>query len=168
MSSYKRIVVSVAITIAIVALALWITPKLRKQAAPPAQAPHGHHALHDAHDAVKSIENADQFAQHVTQAKGMVVVDFFAHWCGACRAMMPIYHEVAHEMAHSASPDLKKISFCSASVEKDNLNSIADSLNIKGIPSFAFYKDGSLIEVKAGYMAKENFIQVVKDVFKVR
>ena len=78
-------------------------------------------------------------------ATGIVFVDFFADWCGPCKAMMPIVEELAAEYAG-------RISF--GKVDADSDGELAGNLGIQGIPTFLIYKDGVVMARLSGVKPK--------------
>jgi thioredoxin 1 len=153
MHTYKRVVYSLVASVIVIGIAVFITSKVKK---PTTKAPE---------DVVVFLHSDSAFDQ-IASSKGLAVVDFFADWCGACQTMMPVYHEVAHDMKKSANSDLRNITFYAANV--DELKKASNDLGIQGIPSFAFYKDGKLLGVESGYKPKDAFISLVKSKFELR
>ncbi len=81
------------------------------------------------------------FHDFVKQAPIPVMVDFFSPTCGPCRTMLPIVDAMAKE--HS-----KK--FIIAKLDTSIHQQIAAFFNIRGVPTFMFFKNGSLIDQIAG------------------
>ena len=106
---------------------------------------------------VIEITSKDNFEEEVLQAKLPVIAKFETEWCGACKIMEPIYAK--------ASQDFEgKIKF--VKVDADHLKEIAQEYKIAGIPAFIFFKDGKDIEKIEGGMDEEDFVEVIKEVFK--
>jgi|SRR3989344_3594231 len=84
--------------------------------------------------------------------KGISVIDFWAPWCGPCRAMAPILESVAEQM-----PDIK---FAKVNVEEHQ--NIGRKYNISSIPCFIVFKAGKEIGRIIGGMDEESFMQRLK------
>ncbi len=76
-------------------------------------------------------------------AQGTVLVDFWAPWCGPCRALAPHLEKAAETFAG-------KVQICKYNV--DEAQEMANQLGIRSIPTLAVYKDGVLVHKQAGAM----------------
>lgn len=88
---------------------------------------------------------AQTFEAEVTNASGLVVVDFWAEWCGPCKMLAPVMEELSREMT-----DVK---FCKVNVDEEL--SIAMAYRVVSIPTLAFFRDGKYISQAVGYQPKE-------------
>lgn len=82
------------------------------------------------------------------------VVDFYADWCGPCKAISPILDEIAKEYAGELY--IYKINV-------DNDPYIADAFNIQAIPTLLFIPMEGRYKVQTGGMSKEEFIEKIKE-----
>ena len=85
------------------------------------------------------------FDENVTQADGLVLVDFWAPWCGPCKMMAPIVDEVAEEMSDVTI----------AKVNVDEASDVAMQYNVLSIPTFVIFKGGQVVDQFAGAMGKD-------------
>ena len=85
------------------------------------------------------------FQAEVEAHQGLVVVDFWAEWCGPCRAIAPVLEQLAAEY----SGKLKV-----AKVDVDQSQQTAMRFNIRSIPTLMFFKNGSRVDTVVGAMPK--------------
>ena len=90
--------------------------------------------------------------QELLQDNKLVVVDFWATWCGPCRMLSPILDEVEEEMAD-------KISVVKVNV--DDADQIAMQYRIMSIPTLLFFKNGQVVDKTVGAMAKNVLIEKI-------
>ncbi len=86
----------------------------------------------------------NEFKSEVLDSKGLVLVDFWAEWCGPCRQLGPILEETSKKMT-----DVK---FCKVNV--DEAPNTAASFGIRSIPSMFLFKDGKQVDVKVGFSSE--------------
>ncbi len=81
----------------------------------------------------------------VIQGKGLVMVDFWAVWCGPCRMIAPAVEELAKEYAGKVKV---------AKLNTDENPDIASRYKIMGIPTIMFFKDGQKVDQVVGAVPK--------------
>ena len=79
-------------------------------------------------------------------SKGVVVIDFFANWCGPCKMLAPVLEEVAQE--------LPKVTFAKVDVDQDP--SLAGRY---GIPHLILFKDGQAVDQISGFVGKDVILE---------
>lgn len=96
---------------------------------------------------------ADNFASHV-EGEGIVLVDFWAGWCGPCQQFAPTY-----EAASEAHPD---ITFGSINTEEQQ--ELAGAAGISSIPTLMAFRDGILVFRQAGALPPAGLEQLISGV----
>ena len=89
---------------------------------------------------------ANEFKNEVENKNGVVVVDFFATWCGPCKMLAPIFTALGEEMGEQAT-FLK--------VDVDQSMALAQRFKIASVPTTILFKDGQEVERLSGFMAKD-------------
>lgn len=86
--------------------------------------------------------NDKNFDQAVTE--GIMIVDFWAPWCGPCRMLSPTIDEIANELPHI------KV----GKVNVDDNHELAMRFSVMSIPTVIIFKDGKIMETSVGVVAK--------------
>lgn len=94
--------------------------------------------------------NSSNFDQII--AKGLVLVDFWAEWCGPCRLMHPVFERMAKKYRH--------IRF--ARVNVDLNQDIAMRFDVQAIPTFIMFKDGQPVERMMGAVGEPGIHMIAK------
>jgi thioredoxin 1 len=96
----------------------------------------------------KIIElDSSNFEDTVAGGSAPVVVDFWAPWCGPCKAIAPILEELADELGDA-------VKICKVNV--DNNSDIAGKYEIRAIPTMLIFKDGKVADTVVGLSSKED------------
>lgn len=86
-------------------------------------------------------------------AEGIVLVDFYADWCGPCKAIAPIIDELAEEVT-----DAKVVK-----VNTEESPELSVKFGIRSIPTFILLKDGIEVNKQVGAVANKNvFLELIK------
>jgi thioredoxin 1 len=87
----------------------------------------------------------DTFATDIEQGKGLVLVDFWAEWCGPCRAIAPILEQLA--TAYEGRMRITKM-------DVDAHPKTSMRFNVRSIPSLLFFKDGKHVDTVVGLVPR--------------
>lgn len=98
------------------------------------------------------IANNDNFKTLISNDK-LVMIDFWAEWCGPCRMLLPIIEELDQEMADKV--DIYK---CNV----DECPDIASSFNIRSIPTLILFKNGDIVDISNGAASKATVKQWIE------
>ncbi len=96
--------------------------------------------------------NDSSFEKEVLQSEQPVLVDFWAAWCGPCKALSPIVDEVATEFTG-------KLKVMKMDVDRNSATPMR--YGIRGIPSLLIFKDGKLADQIVGYVPKDTIAKTV-------
>lgn len=97
--------------------------------------------------------NKDNFDDEVINYKGVVLVDFYANWCGPCKMLRPILEEIASTIKNG------KI----VSINVDDSEDLAMSYGISSIPCIIKFDSGSEVDRVIGFKSKEEIEKLIGD-----
>jgi len=93
------------------------------------------------------------FKQEVEESKDLVLVDFFAPWCGPCQMMGPIVEEVGKEYA------AKGVKVGKLNIDESTI--ISQKYNIMSIPTLILFKNGEIAGQITGYVGKDELKELI-------
>ena len=84
---------------------------------------------------------------------GLLVVDFWADWCGPCKMLGPVIEQLAEQYDGKAAV---------GKVNVDDEPELAQKYAVMSIPTVMFFKDGELLDKKVGVMPPQEFVKVIE------
>jgi|TARA_B110000483_G_scaffold203643_1_gene246061 thioredoxin 1 len=97
-------------------------------------------------DKIAELDSSN-FESTVTNGSVPIIVDFWAPWCGPCKAIAPILEELAVELGDS-------VKICKVNV--DSNSEIASKYEIRAIPTILIFKDGAVSDTVVGLTSKDD------------
>ena len=92
------------------------------------------------------------FSSEVLEQKGLVLVDFWATWCGPCKMIAPIIEELATELDGKCKV---------GKVNVDEEMGLAIKYRVESIPTLLFFKDGEMVKKSIGFMEKQEILDII-------
>lgn len=100
------------------------------------------------------VFNSSNFEEEVLKSDIPVLVDFYADWCGPCKMMAPIVHQLAE--AYAGKVKIGKLNV-------DESLDIAQKYRVMSIPTFIFFHDGEVEDIAIGGMSKAQLEAKIKE-----
>lgn len=97
----------------------------------------------------------DSFSSEVLKSEKPVVVDFWAPWCGPCRAIAPMMEELVKEYG-------TQVKFAKCNVDDNPVT--PSQYGIKAIPTLIFFNEGKVVNQITGMVAKSKLVDTIKEV----
>ena len=94
--------------------------------------------------------------ENVIKAQKLVIVDFYADWCGPCKMLSPVIANMANEFPN--------INFYKVNVDRESV--LARKMNIQSIPTVMFYKQGQLVNQFTGYKNPQEIKTIISHFLK--
>ena len=85
--------------------------------------------------------------------KELVIVDFFATWCGPCKMLGPVLEELANERAE----------YSIVKVDVDQAETLAKQYGIMSVPTVAIFKNGEIVTKRVGFMTKDVLTEWIEE-----
>lgn len=98
------------------------------------------------------IINEQQFNEKILSSDKLILVDFFATWCGPCHMIAPILEQVSKES--DGNYDVYK-------VDVDQNENLARSYGIMSIPTMILFKNGKIVDKIIGFRPKNQIVDIL-------
>lgn len=89
----------------------------------------------------------------IVSSAPLVLVDYFAEWCGPCKALAPVLSDMKKELGETV-----KI----VKIDIDKNQALASKQQVQGVPTLVLYKDGVQVWRQSGVLPKHELVQLIK------
>ena len=96
--------------------------------------------------------NKESFDKVVSSGEKTIMIDFWAPWCGPCKALTPILEEISSELSDQVG--IYKVNV-------DDNTELAQEHGVQSIPTMLIYKNGALSETLVGVKTKDELVQII-------
>ncbi len=100
---------------------------------------------------ITHINGANEFESVALGSERPIAIDFWAEWCGPCKALGPTLEAVAEEVSDRAS-------IAKVNVDEPGNDELAARYGISSIPTILYFKDGELKDTSVGLLSKEAIV----------
>jgi thioredoxin 1 len=96
--------------------------------------------------------NKESFEKVTSSKEKTLIIDFWAPWCGPCKALTPVLEELSSEMSDSV--EVYKVNV-------DDNTELAQEHGVQSIPTLLVFKNGALSETIVGLKTKDELVEIV-------
>lgn len=97
--------------------------------------------------------NEKNFDEEVLNGSRVVLVDFFATWCGPCQMLTPVLEKISNS----------RVDFDIVKVDIDQAMNLANKYKIQVVPTLLVFKDGKIVNQTQGYLDENGVLSLVED-----
>jgi len=105
---------------------------------------------------MKHITHSD-FQTEVVDSNGPVLVDFFAPWCGPCKALSPVLESLA--TAYEGRLQVVKLD-----IDGEGNQELVTSLGVRNVPTLKFFKQGKSHNTIVGFAPKNKIVEAIESI----
>ncbi len=98
--------------------------------------------------------DSSNFNEEITKTNKLVLIDFFATWCGPCNMLSPIISEIANEYSNS-------VKVCKVNIDENQ--DLALKYNIMSVPTLIFLKNGKVVKSSIGFCSKSELDNIINN-----
>jgi len=96
--------------------------------------------------------NSNNFNEEITNTDKLVLIDFFATWCGPCQMLSPVLEKISNSRAEI---DIAKIDI-------DKSMELARKYNIEVVPTMIIFKDGKAVKQVEGFYSENEIMSLIE------
>lgn len=101
----------------------------------------------------KLIDSSKEELEKILKSEeGVVIVDFWANWCGPCKLLGPTLEQVSQE---------SNVTVVKINVESGENSQLASEMGIKSIPAVFIYKNGEQVDKFVGVKSKDSILEII-------
>ena len=100
-----------------------------------------------------SIKVTNKEFNEIISNENITLIDFYADWCGPCKALSPVIDEIS----------LERMDITVGKVNVDTERDLAEKYKVRSIPTMVIFKGGKEIERMVGFLPKEEILSKIKE-----
>lgn len=97
--------------------------------------------------------NKDEFQQIIESETGLVLVDFWAEWCGPCKMLGPILHDIT---------EAEDVTVLKINVDEGDNSTLSAQFGVRGIPTVIFFRGGEQVDKFIGLKQKADIMSIIE------